>query len=465
MTTNYRDDWREINWTSFISLALVAPAVVVGVVNRLVLHAPLSHVGLWLGLYPAIFLTIAVPLFALWMVVRSYQMLPQHGATDVEKYFSFPDKRVQSWFGKNVDRTVPFCNIHDAYMQSKLDIKQDMLETLRARHKYANFRLTWEHVKYFCTVLIPELLVHSRVQDRIQVTEHYDRGNSFYAAFLGETMIYTSAFFKTPEDSLEVAQTQKLDLVCRKLHLKKGMRHLDFGCGWGTLVAHAAKYYGTESVGVSIAKEQEIFANNVRFPEYGVCEKSKGDVGSAKFVCADYRDAPRDQKFNAISCLEMAEHVGVRKFQAFLQQVYDMLEDDGFFYLQIAGLRRSWQFEDLNWGMFMGKYVFPGADASTPVGWVINQLEEAGFEVHSLENVGIHYSLTINRWYDNWQTNKKAIIEEYGERWWRQWNVFLAWSVLAPEQGRATCHMITLQKNTSRFNRSVYIGEQKTFKY
>ena len=65
---------------------------------------------------------------------------------------------------------------------------------------------------------------------------------------------------------------------------------------------------------------------------------------------------------------------------------------------------------------------------------VINQLEEAGFEIHSSENVGIHYSLTINRWYDNWQKNKKTIVKEYGERWWRQWNWFLAWSVLAPEQ-------------------------------
>ena len=94
--------------SSFISLALTVPAVIVGALNQFVLHAPLSHVGLWLGLYPAVLLVVGVPLFGVWMFVRSHQMVPQTRATDVDKYFSFPNAKVKSWFGKGLDKTVRF---------------------------------------------------------------------------------------------------------------------------------------------------------------------------------------------------------------------------------------------------------------------------------------------------------------------------------------------------------------------
>merc|ERR1719487_3220682 len=122
----------------------------------------------------------------------------------------------------------------------------------------------------------------------------------------------------------------------------------------------------------------------------------------------DYRDIPA-QKWDKISCLEMAEHVGVRKFSGFLDQVSGMLEDDGVFYLQIAGLRRAWQWEDFVWGLFMGKYIFPGADASCPLGWVVSKLEASGFEVVNVDTVGVHYSATIQRWYENWIGNEDYI--------------------------------------------------------
>jgi len=173
----------------------------------------------------------------------------------------------------------------------------------------------------------------------------------------------------------------------------------------------------------------------------------------------DYRDIPHE-KWDKITCLEMAEHVGVKYFNRFLLQVSDMLNDNGIFYLQIAGLRRPWQFEDFNWGLFMGKYIFPGADASCPLGWVINQLEGAGFEIHTVETIGIHYSATIKRWYDNWLRNREQITKKYGVRWYRLWEWFLAWSVISPEQGSASCYQIVCHKNLCSYDRKKFMTER-----
>jgi len=139
----------------------------------------------------------------------------------------------------------------------------------------------------------------------------------------------------------------------------------------------------------------------------------------------DYRDIPVPTGgYNKITCLEMAEHVGVRHFRAFAKQIYDMLDDDGVFFLQIAGIRKSWQYEDLIWGLFMNKYIFPGADASLPLGWVVDLLEGAGFEVKSIDTIGVHYSATIWRWYRNWMANKDKVVAKYGHRWFRIWEFF-----------------------------------------
>jgi len=231
---------------------------------------------------------------------------------------------------------------------------------------------------------------------------------------------------------------------------------LDIGCGWGTLAAFAAKYYGADVTAVTLAREQVEFGN-ARAKEWGVPEK-------VKFLCHDYRDIPKSTdsngtKYNKITCLEMAEHVGVLKFNSFLRQVDELLQDDGIFYMQVAGLRRPWQYEDLIWGLFMNKYVFPGADASTPLFWYVNQLEYAGFEVMSVDTVGVHYSATLERWYQNWMKpqNRELITNKYGDRAWRVWEFFLAYSTIVARQGSATCYQIVAHKNSNKFNRAALI--------
>jgi cyclopropane fatty-acyl-phospholipid synthase-like methyltransferase len=115
----------------------------------------------------------------------------------------------------------------------------------------------------------------------------------------------------------------------------------------------------------------------------------------------------------------MAEHVGIRHLSGFFAQVYDLLDDDGVFFLQISGLRKGWQYEDLIWGLFMNKYIFPGADASTPLAPVVDRLESNGFEIKSIDTIGVHYSATLWRWYRNWLGNREKVEAKYGERIFR----------------------------------------------
>jgi cyclopropane fatty-acyl-phospholipid synthase-like methyltransferase len=349
---------------------------------------------------------------------------------------------------------VPIATLIEDYIHERLDIEGDFRTFIRERHTVADYKFVADHLKFMLTNFLPEVLIHSQEQDVRIGREHYDRGNDFFGWFLGPRMIYTAGFFTSPNQTLEQAQDQKMRLVCEKLQMRKGERYLDLGCGWGTLVATAAKDYGVDATGITIAQKGAAYGTE-QIARMGVSDR-------ARILTVDYRDTPRGP-YNKISCLEMAEHVGVKNFQSFMRQVHDMLTDDGLFYLQIAGLRAKkgklgFHFEDLVWGLFMNKYIFPGADASMPLSFVVRHMEEAGFEVHSVENVGIHYSLTISRWYDNWMANRDEVVKAYGEWWFRLWQVFLGWSVEIAAQGSSTCFQIIANKNLDGFNRMRWVG-------
>ncbi|KAJ1915529.1 hypothetical protein H4219_004267 [Mycoemilia scoparia] len=364
----------------------------------------------------------------------------------LETYIKIHDEELSAKYNKH--KKIPMELFFERYFDGDIDIVGDCLDVFEKRYDWATFEITWSQAKFFIFQWIPELLWHSKKQDETQVRDHYDRGDDFYEAFLGPMMVYTSGMVGNPNEreSLEVLQTNKLDEVCKRVQLQPGDRHLDIGCGWGTLVCHAAKNYGTQSLGITLGRNQTAHGNN-KASEMGVGDR-------AELLCMDYRDIPRRPRYNKITCLEMAEHVGVRHFETFLHQVRDMLEDDGLFFLQIAGLRGAWQYEDFVWGLFMAKYIFPGADASCPLNWVVGKLEKCGFEVRTSHTIGIHYSITIGRWYENWMRNREKIISSYGKRWFRIWEVFLAWSVIIARQGSSTCYQILAHKNRNGFDRS-----------
>ncbi|KAJ2608353.1 hypothetical protein H4S08_004479 [Coemansia sp. RSA 1365] len=411
--------------------------------------------GLSLGTYFVLAAILALPIGGLSLLAHSWLVQAPTDQTaalpnkPLESYMTILDKELKAQY--HGTRKIPMDEFFERYFDGDIDLTGDALAMFEQRHDWAIFPITVRIARFFLLQWIPELLVHSKKQDETQVRDHYDRGDDFYAAFLGERMVYTSGLVGDVDthESLEELQDNKLRDVCERLQMRPGARHLDLGCGWGTLVSYAARNYGAESVGVTLGRNQTEFGNQ-RAAEWGVADR-------ARVLCMDYRDTPRRPRYDCISCVEMAEHVGVRKFPAFLQQVSDMLEDDGLFYLQIAGLRGAWQYEDFSWGLFMAKYIFPGADASCPLNWVVSQLESAGFEVRSSETIGVHYSATLARWYDNWLASRERIVKKYGKRWFRIWEIFLAWSIIIARQGSSTCYQIVAHKNRNAFDRGALI--------
>eukprot|EP00928_Gymnodinium_smaydae_P090998 TRINITY_DN746_c0_g1_i1.p1 TRINITY_DN746_c0_g1~~TRINITY_DN746_c0_g1_i1.p1 ORF type:complete len:467 (+),score=85.77 TRINITY_DN746_c0_g1_i1:76-1401(+) len=287
-------------------------------------------------------------------------------------------------------------------------------------------------------------LTHDTKQDSNYMPEAYNKGDDWFEATLGEPMVYTGAIYTGPDDSIWNAQLNKLDFIAHALGVKPGDQAMDIGCGWGRLSNHMASK-GANVTGVTLSSDQKAYAERMT--------KTLGNEGRVTILLQNFFDigiAPKT--FNVISSVEMAEHVGIKNYHSFLRKVHSLLADDGTFYLQVAGLPRGYaegynHYEDLVWGLFMDEHVFPGADASTPMGWVVTKLEQAGFEVQNVYNLGYHYSRTLYHWQQTWESKKDAIVKAYGERSYRRWRVFLAWSVRIARRGGSTVQFITSTKS------------------
>jgi len=373
---------------------------------------------------------------------------------ETEKYLTFKDNGLKKKWGK---RKIPIHILVEEFLNDNVAFKEDCYKTLiNHREKFIDWRPNWGLIKFILEQLFPftSSSFKSIKATAHEIADHYDRGNDFFNAFLGPMMIYTSAFYHDLDQTLEQAQTNKLNMLCEKAQIKPGMTYLDIGCGWGTLVRHAAKHFGAKATGVTLSAEGAAWCRQ-RAKADGLTEKQ------CEILNCDYREIPAERKFDAISAVEMAEHVGIANFGLFLHNVREMLADDGIFYMQVAGLRKGSNWQDTQWGLFMSRYIFPGADASTPLYWYVKQLELAGFEVHSVENVGRHYSHTLHAWYDNWMKNKDSpALASYPPRLKRLWELFLAWSVMASGIGSATCYQIVAHKNSYTFPRDKFCSKE-----
>ena len=372
------------------------------------------------------------------------------------KISDFVEVKNQRVAGRYSKQKVEVGHFIEDYQDGKIDINCDFMDIMDKMHDVFTFGFTMHHYKFFLTRFIPEVMIHSKKQDERIIRSHYDNHNDLFSWFLGDRMIYTSCYFKDVNETLEQAQDNKMDLIAQKMQLKEGESLLDIGCGWGTLVSHMAKNYGVDATGVTIAQSGADWANGL-IKENGVEDK-------ARILRMDYRDIPQ-KKYDKISCLEMAEHVGVKNFSKFMDQIYGLMKDDGIFYMQIAGLRERKTVlygpnqEDIIWGMFMNEYIFSGADASMPVNWDLRKMEKSGFEIHSVENIGIHYAKTINYWLDNWLKNKDKVIAKYGVKTFRMYEIFLGWSVRIATIGGSSAYQIVAYKNVDDFKRTRFMGK------
>jgi len=264
---------------------------------------------------------------------------------------------------------------------------------------------------------------HSRSRDRAAIRHHYDVGNDFYRIVLGPSLVYSCAYWNTPDATLETAQAAKLELICKKLGLRPGMRLLDVGCGWGSMAIHAAREFGVNVVGVTLSGEQVELARK-RVVEAGLA--SQVDIR-----LQDYRDVA-DGPFDAIASIGMAEHIGPDQFERYTRTLYELLRPGGrLLNHQIArrpGPRRTAP-------TFISAYVFPDGELS-PIGSTVQSLEEAGFEVRDVESLREHYALTLRQWVANLTGQWDEAVRLAGAGRARVWRLYMAGSALAFEAGR-----------------------------
>ncbi|WP_441251219.1 class I SAM-dependent methyltransferase [Kitasatospora sp. McL0602] len=268
--------------------------------------------------------------------------------------------------------------------------------------------------------------VHSRSRDRAAISHHYDVGNEFYRLVLGSSMVYSCAYWEPSAKSLEDAQAAKLDLICRKLGLRPGMRLLDVGCGWGSLVLHAARHYGVQAVGVSISAEQVALARE-RVAEAGLTDR-------IEIRLQDYREIP-DGPFDAISSVGMAEHVGSAEYLTYAGGLHTLLAPGGRLLNHQISRRPSRPGQPHVPSPFIDRYVFPDGELS-PVGTTVSLLEEAGFEVRDVESLREHYALTLREWVANLEANWTDAVRLVGRGRARVWRLYMAASALAFEENR-----------------------------
>src|SRR4051794_11551602 len=251
---------------------------------------------------------------------------------------------------------------------------------------------------------------HSRRRDAAAVSHHYDVGNDFYRLVLGPSMVYSCAVWADPSVGLEAAQQAKLDLVCRKLALRPGVRLLDVGCGWGSLALHAAGRYGAQVVGITLSTEQAALARK-RVAEAGLTEKIDIRV-------QDYRLVD-DGPFDAISSVGMAEHVGRNELPGYAAALAALLRPGG----RLLNHAISWDAGETTWqdDSFIARYVFPDGELIS-LGDMVNALASADLEVIDVEALRRHYALTLREWVRNLEQHwddAVAATSEGRARGWR----------------------------------------------
>ncbi|MCJ0904324.1 cyclopropane-fatty-acyl-phospholipid synthase family protein [Rhodococcus sp. ARC_M6] len=278
---------------------------------------------------------------------------------------------------------------------------------------------------------------HSRSRDSETVSHHYDVGNAFYELFLGPSMVYSCGYWPTGTQTLEDAQRGKLDLICRKLGLKPGMRLLDVGCGWGSMALHAAQNYDVDVVGVSLSREQVEYAKG-RVSDAGLTDR-------IEIRAQDYRDVD-DGPYDAISSIGMSEHVGLANVPIYTAKLYGLLKPEGRLLNHAIASVKSLPDKVVDGRSFIDRYIFPDGEI-LPLSKTVDALERSGFETRDSEALREHYALTLRAWVANLRENWDAAVAEVGAPRVRTWLLYLAASALGFEEAhRLTIHQVLAVK-------------------
>jgi len=275
---------------------------------------------------------------------------------------------------------------------------------------------------------------HSRREDRDAIRHHYDVSNEFYSLWLDPRMVYSCAYFQSPSDTLEQAQEQKLDHICRKLRLARGERFLDIGCGWGALVIHAARHFDVDATGITLSEQQYELATQ-RIREAGLRDRCRVEL-------LDYRDLPGEATFDKVASVGMFEHVGLANLPVYFGTVKRVLRERGLFLNH--GITSS-DVDNREVGMgagdFIDRYVFPKGELPH-LHRAIHDMSAQHLEVHDVESLRPHYAKTLGIWSAAFERNLEQAARLSSERTARIWRLYLAGCARAFEQGWISIYQV-----------------------
>ncbi|MGH9372479.1 MAG: class I SAM-dependent methyltransferase, partial [Vicinamibacterales bacterium] len=304
----------------------------------------------------------------------------------------------------------PDLSFGDAYRTGRVQIRGDLEEIVEALSRTASPQLSWRD-------RIAIASSNTLRAARRNVQHHYDLGNEFYRLWLDREMVYTSAYFPTPDASLEDAQRAKLDLVCRKLRLRPGERVVELGCGWGALALHMARAYGVRVRAFNVSQEQ-----------LGVARERAAREALAsrvEFIDDDYRNV--SGRFDVLVSVGMVEHVGLAHFRSLGDVVRRSLRrDGGRGLLHFIGRDAP---RPLN--AWIRRRIFPGAYTPTLAEVTGRILTPAGMSVLDVENLRLHYARTLAHWAQRFAAAREQVRAAYGVEFERTWELYLAGSQAA----------------------------------
>lgn len=299
---------------------------------------------------------------------------------------------------------------------------------------------------------------HSTERDRTAISYHYDQPAGFYRPWLGESLAYSCAYFQSEADSIDIAQGNKLELICRKLRLQPCDRFLDIGCGWGSLILHAASRHNVYAQGITLSREQATVAANR-------IERARLSQNCAVELL-DYRNAPgRFAPFDKIASVGMFEHVGLKNLPLYFRTAHKLLKPGGVFLNHGIGRSRSPHRGNASFlerafvpflrdvllfrrprnSSFIDKYVFPEGEL-VPISQALGAAESAGFEVRDVENLREHYELTLRCWVDGLQRNSDMLLKQVSEKTYRIWLLYMAGSAAAFRRGDIAVYQALLSR-------------------
>ena len=332
----------------------------------------------------------------------------------------------------NEIRKSPQLKLAEAYMDQKINFEGDIKKLIETAGQNV-FELKEEVEKYKIDQVLDFQTSESPAEEEEGVREHYDIGNDFFKLWQDETMTYSCAYFTNKDDDLKDAQLQKIDHVLKKLNLEEGEKLLDIGCGWGSLALRAAEKYGVDVMGITLSKEQEIEARR---------RAAEADLANRiEIRRQDYRNlTEEDKKFDKIVSVGMFEHVGKENIPLYFETVDKLLKKRG-----LSLLHSITHLKEQPAHPWLQKYIFPWGYIPS-LREIVWELPENNFHLLDAEDIGYHYSLTAERWLDNYEKVSEQVKEKFDERFYRMWRTFLMGAVFTFRFASTSVHQVLFSK-------------------